>query len=277
MADGGAQLLLDFTPWRLVSLGFAAAGMLLIPAILSLREPHRMEVRQQGGGSVRELWAYRFFLIPLLVGTTFLSGMSTGVLSWMAPALTRIYGRQPGDFAGWFGAVSLVSVLAGMLVGGRLSEYFRRREGRGSPMRPAALAAAACVPASFVAMMPDLIWFAAMAIVFTIAFAIAITIPMIVINFQIPNELRGVVMGLYVVTVSLGGALAAPLVATVSARFGGDAMLGYGMAAVGGPFALLAAACFWWASLNREPLAATVPAADQARRRLRSLVTGQEA
>lgn len=248
MAAGGAELPFGLTPWRMVSLGFAAGGILLVPAILSLREPHRMEVQQAGGGSIRELWAFRGFLVPLLAGTTFLSGMSTGVMSWMPPALTRIYGQQPGDFAGWFGAVSLVAVLAGMLAGGRLSEYFRRREGRGSVMWPAACAALLCVPGSFVAMMPDLLWFAAAAIVFTIAFAVAITIPMIAINFRIPNELRGAVMGLYIVTVSLGGAVASPLVAMASGGLGGDAMLGHGMAIVGAPAALMAAACFWWAS-----------------------------
>ncbi|HEY0596182.1 MFS transporter [Sphingopyxis sp.] len=259
LAAGGSDLLFGLTPWRLVSLGFAIAGILLVPAVLSLREPVRMEVEQQGGGSARELWAYRGFLVPLLAGTTFLSGMSTGILSWMPPALTRIYGQEPGDFATWFGTVSLVSVLAGMVAGGRLSEYFRQREGRGSVMRPAAFAALLCVPASFVAMMPDLVWFAAAAIVFTIAFAVAITIPMIAINFRIPNELRGAVMGLYIVTVSLGGAAAAPLVAMASAAFGGDAMLGQGMAAVGAPFALLAALAFWWASRSGNTSPATAP------------------
>lgn len=253
MTAGGADLLFGLTPWRMVSLGFAVAGILLVPAILSLREPHRMEVQQAGGGSIRELWAFRGFLFPLLAGTTFLSGMSTGVMSWMPPALTRLYGQQPGDFAGWFGVVSLASVLAGMLAGGRLSEYFRRREGRGSVMWPAAFAALLCAPASFVAMMPDLFWFAAAAICFTIAFAVAITIPMIAINFRIPNELRGAVMGLYIVTVSLGGAAAAPFVAIASGRLGGDAMLGHGMAMVGAPAAIMAALCFWWASRGSAP------------------------
>jgi hypothetical protein len=84
---------------------------------------------------------------------------------------------------------------------------------------------------------------------------------MVAISFTIPNELRGVVMGFYVVTVSLGGAFAAPLVAMASAAFGGDAMLGHGMAAVGAPFALMASACFWWASRGRKLSAQPVPAA----------------
>jgi len=251
-ADPGA--LFGLTPWRVVSLAFALAGVLLIPLLATIREPARMEVRQAGGGTFREIWAFRGFLLPLLGGTMFLSGMSTGVLSWIPPALTRLYGQQPGDFAGWFSAVSLVSSVAGILAGGKLVDRVHRRGGRGRVMRPAAIAALLCVPASFMAVMPNLIWFALCAMLFTIAYAVAISIPVIAINFRIPNELRGAVMGLYVVTVAVAGAAAAPLVAVAGKMLGGDAMLGEGMAVIGAPFALLAALCFWRTSrTDAEP------------------------
>lgn len=243
-----STFLFGLAPWRIVSLLFAAAGALLVPVTLSLREPPRLEARQAGGGSLGELWSYRGFLIPLLAGTTCLSGMSTAVLTWLPAAITRVYGQQPGEFASWFGTVSLVAILAGMLAGGKLGERFHRREGREGVLRPAAFAAIVCAPASFMATMPDLVWFAASTICFTIAYAIAISVPMIAINFRIPNELRGAVMGCYIVTVSLGGAFAAPLVALVSSALGGDAMLGQGIALVGAPFACCAALCFWWAT-----------------------------
>ena len=242
------DILFGFAPWRLISLAFALAGALLIPAILALREPERKEVRQTGGGGLRELWAYRAFLLPLLAGTTCLSAMSTGILSWLPPALTRIYGQQPGDFAGWFGSVSLGSVLAGMFAAGKLGEAVHRRAGRGRIMLPAIFASLLCVPASFLAMMPNLEWFAAGAILFTLAYAVAISMPMIAISLRIPNELRGAVMGLYIVTVSVSGAIAAPLVALASSALGGDARLGEAMAMVGAPSALLAAMSFWWMS-----------------------------
>jgi MFS family permease len=245
------DFLLSLAPWRLISLAFALAGALLLPAILSLREPVRKEVRQQGGASLTELWAYRAFLMPLLAGTTCLSAMSTGILSWLPPALTRIYDQQPGDFAGWFGAVSLISVLAGMFAAGRLGEAVHRRAGRGRVMMPAVYASLLCAPASFLAVMPNLGWFAAAAVLFTLAYAIAISMPMIAISLRIPNELRGAVMGLYIVTVSISGAVAAPLVALASSALGGDARLGEAMAMVGAPSALLAAIAFWWMSRGR--------------------------
>lgn len=116
--------LLGLTPWRVVSLAFAAGGGAIIPLLATLREPPRLEVREKGGGTFGEIWSFRTFLVPLLGGTMFLSGMSTGVLSWILPALTRIYGQQPADFAGWFSAITLVSSVSGLLAGGKLGEIF---------------------------------------------------------------------------------------------------------------------------------------------------------
>jgi MFS family permease len=242
------DLLANMAPWRLLSLAFAAAGALLVPAVLSLREPRRMEVQQASGGSMRELWAWRRFLVPLLAGTTCLSALSSAILSWLAPALTRLYGQQPGDFASWFGAVSLVSVLAGMLAAGKLGEAAHKRAGRGQVMLPAVYASLLCAPASFLAMAPSLSWFAAGVVIFTAAYAVAITLPIIAIGLNIPNELRGAALGLYIVTVSVAAAAAAPLVALASQALGGEAMLGRGMALIGAPSALLAATSFWWMS-----------------------------
>ncbi len=232
--------------WRTLSLAFACGGMLLIPLLTLLREPPRMEVRERGEGTLKELWAFRGFLLPLLAGTMFLSGMSTGILSWIPPALTRIYGQQPADFAGWLGAVSLGASVTGLLAGGKLADHLLLRGERAAITRPAAVAALLCVPASFLAMMPGLVGFAIAAVIFIIAYAIAISIPVIAINFRIPNELRGLVMGLYVVTVSLAGAISGPLVALVSGWLGGEARLGESMALVGAPFAFVASICLWW-------------------------------
>lgn len=262
VSAGPGGLPFGLSPWRVLSLAFAAGGVLLIPLLALLREPPRMEVRDRGGGTLVELWAFRTFLLPLLGGTTFLSGMSTGILSWIPPALTRLYGQQPADFAGWFGAVSLGASVVGLLAGGKLADHLLRRGDRGGITRPAAIAALLCAPASFLAMMPSLIGFAIAAVTFIVAYAIAISIPVIAINFRIPNELRGLVMGLYVVTVSLGGALSGPLVALVSEWLGGEARLGESMALVGAPLAMLASLCLWWTT--RRPSTGTGVSPDLA-------------
>ncbi|HWE47911.1 MAG TPA: MFS transporter, partial [Caulobacteraceae bacterium] len=100
MVTANPQALHGLAPWRTVTLAFAAVGVVLLPAILLMREPVRQEVsRRKANGSIHELWSYRRVLIPTFAGIMFLSGAATGVSSWIAPALMRLYGQQPGQFA----------------------------------------------------------------------------------------------------------------------------------------------------------------------------------
>ncbi|VWC51144.1 major facilitator transporter [Burkholderia lata] len=247
------------SPWRAVSLIFAAFGLLLIPAILALREPARMEMRSTGSsGSFRALWNYRRFLIPLFVGMMALGGLVSGLRTWCAPALMRLYELQPGDFASWLSAVMLISGLAGHLLSSRLVNMARGRGGDQTAMLLAAIAAVLCIPGSFLATTSDTWGFAALMSLFMVASGVAVSIPVIVINFRIPNELRGLCMGLYVVLISLSGMIGAPLIGYANQRLGGDATLGEAMALVGGPFALLAALSFWvatWSWAAAPPIA----------------------
>jgi MFS family permease len=250
--DANPQALLGLNSWRAVFVGFALFGLLLMPFVATMREPARMEVEQAGGGTFRELWSYRGFLVPLFVGMMFMVGASTVVVVWAPPALMRLYGQQPGQFAGWFSAVTLIAGIAGYFTAGAVAELARRRGGGRLVMLPAVIGAALCVPGAFLATMPDVFWFGAASALFMASFGIAIAVPIIAISLRVPNELRGMTMGLNVVMMGVGAALSPPLVALVSETLGGEAMLGDAMAGVAAPFALLAALCFWNATLARS-------------------------
>jgi len=235
-------------PWRAVPLLFAILGLCLLPLVLAMREPARMEMGERGRGSLRNLWAYRRFLIPLFAGLTFLAGAVSAIHVWFAPALMRLYDLEPGDFAIGFSIQMLVTSVIGFAASGALVNFARNRGGDRLLMLPAAIAAALCAPAAFMALTPNVIWFAAFNAMFAIASGIAISIAVISISFRIPNELRGLTMGLYLVLISITGAIGSPLVGFVSNLLGGEMMLGHAMAAVGAPFALLAGLSFWIAT-----------------------------
>lgn len=235
--------LAGLTPWRAV---FALAAITALPVlglILMMREPKRMEVREQGGGTWRELWTYRGFLVPLLAGVGLLTGMSTSIATWAAPALMRLYHQQPGDFAGWYAAVILGSGGVGVAASGQLVSWAQRNGGYSAVMIPAAIGALVCAPASAMGMAPGVSLFAGALTVFQLAVSVAIVVPVIAINFLIPNELRGRAFGLYIISGAIGSSLSAPAVAALSGLLGGEHMLGYAMAGVGAPMAVLAAAC----------------------------------
>ncbi|MDZ3833607.1 MAG: MFS transporter [Sphingopyxis sp.] len=240
------DILWGIAPWRALLIGFAIGGLLLIPFLARLKEPQRMEAGEAQGGKLRELWAYRRFLAPLIVGIMALSGVASGVTIWIAPALMRLYGQEPGDFATWMSALALVTGLGGAYLSGQLAQ---RAHGRGvNMMAPAAIAAAIGTIGSFVAMMPDVLWFGIAMGIASLANAVAIAIPVIAVNYRIPNELRGLTMGLYIVLLAIVGGVMAPLVAVASDYLGGEMMLGRAMALVGVPFSLLATLCFWKAA-----------------------------
>ena len=112
----------------------------------------------------------------------------------------------------------------------------------------ATVAAVICVPSCFLAMTSAVWGFAILMTVFAIASGIAVAIPVIILNVRLPNELRGLSMGLYVVLLSISGMMGAPLIGYVSQQLGGDQMLGQAMAVVGAPFAALAAISFVFAT-----------------------------
>lgn len=242
------------TPWRAVFLAFAGVGMITFPALLGIGEPARQERGARAGtsGGFSELWQYRRILLATFLGIMFLTGVSTGVSAWAAPALMRLYHQKPGDFAGWYSLTALIAGGLAVLASGKLVERERRNGGRGAIMRPAAFAALVMAPASFLAVVPNVACFAVASTIFIFCSSIGIAVPVIALNFRIPNELRGLTMGAYLVLFALSGAIAAPLVAAVGRWLGGDMMIGWAMASTGAPFAILAAA-FFWAASRAEP------------------------
>jgi MFS family permease len=236
------------SPWRVVSLIFVGFGLLLIPLLLGMREPPRMEVRDAGKGSFSALWDYRAFLLPLFAGIMFLSLVASAVRVWALAALVRLYGLQPDDFAMSSSAIVLVAGIASLLLGSKLINVARASGDDRRMIMPAVVASILCAPASFVATMPNTIWFAVLATLFLLVSGIAIAVPVMAISFRIPNELRGLSMGLYVVLVAIAGMIGAPLVGALSTAMGGDMMLGWAMAAVGAPASLLTAFSLWFAS-----------------------------
>lgn len=235
-------------PWRAICLLFAVLGILLIPLLLSMKEPARMDVRASDSGSFRDLWNHRDLLVPLFLGIMFLSGMSSGIALWVAPALMRLYQLTPGDFAVPYSAIALATGMAGLLIGSALVNMAQARGEPRQVMRPAYLAAALAAPATCMALMPTWLGFALAGTAFLLCVQVAISIPVITINLAIPNRLRGLTMGVYTVLFAAAGAISPPLIGYTSDALGGGSMIGNAIAFVGVSCGLLAASSFWRAS-----------------------------
>lgn len=240
--------LLGLSPWRAVYIIAAALGLVLLAALLIVKEPVRQE-REAEARSPRqaasELWRYRPFLAPLLMAMLFSAIAIQAAQTWATPVLMRGYGLTPGEFAGWLGTVMIAGGILGAFGGGQLAELGRRRGGRAGVLLPAALASLAIAPLALFALAPTIPLFALMlgaALLFGAAVAI---IGVVAITLNIPNEIRGLAIGASVFMTAVFGVATGPAaIALVSQWLGGEAMLGSAIALVAAPCALLAALFF---------------------------------
>lgn len=248
MSAAHRHLLGGLAPWRALYVGAALIGVPLLLLFLLLEEPARQERQRHATGvaaAMRELWAYRGFLGPLLAAMVFTQITMQAASVWATPVLVRDFGLTPGQFAGWLSAVMLGSGMLGALGGGGLGELGRRRGGRAGVLLPALLAALATVPLSLFALAPSVPIFAGLLALDIFAGAIIATLGAVAITLNIPNEIRGLALGANVFASAVFGTATAPTaIALVSRALGGEGRLAAAIAGVSAPSALVAALFF---------------------------------
>lgn len=224
-------------PWRSVHLliGLGSAAWLL--PMLLLREPPRHELGNVVDPSYREalaaIWERRRLLAPLFIGQTsvVMADASAGI--WAAPVLVRDYGQTPEQFGPWMGGVIVLSGLLGSIAGGLAADLGQKSRVPGGMLGIAALAALVSIPAAFFPLMPSTTGFALALFVLLICGAITGLVTSTAIAVLVPNEIRGVCLGAFIVVGSLFGIGVAPTLATLIAEaLGGEAYIRQGLTAL---------------------------------------------
>lgn len=259
-ARGGLPLVTGLAPWRATHAVLALVSLALLLPLLLLREPARHEVAATVHAPfsvlAAELWSRRAFLAPLFVGQVAVVMADNAALVWAAPVLSRRYGLQPGDFAGWMGALVFGSGLVGTLLGGFAADWGQRRAQRGGLLLGAVIAAAIGVPAALFPIGPTVTWFAVAFGLLSLCGAITGLVTSVALTVLIPNELRGLCIGAFIAFAGLiGFGIAPSLVTGISGLLGGESHLGPALAIVGVVTGALSVAGFLLA-LRRAPLSA---------------------
>ena len=243
------------SPWRVLYVAAALFCLALLPALASLREPARQERTAEPGGTgaaLRLLWAYRSFMVPTLAALLFSVVPFQAATAWVAPVLMRKFALSPGQFAGWLSAVTLGGGIAGAVSGGVLAEACRRRLGPRGVLVPALAAALVAAPLSLFALMPNLALFLLLLAPSLFCAGLIPTLGAVAFTLNIPNEVRGLAIGIYVMGAALFGSAVAPaLTALVSQAIGGETMLGAAIAVVSVP-CLLASAGFFGVAIRKK-------------------------
>jgi MFS family permease len=241
-------LLANLAPWRSVHLAFGAASAALTLLLVTLREPDRREIGEHSantGAALRAIWQRRRLLAPLFLGqvTVVMADAAAGI--WAAPVLTREFGLQPEQFSGWMGLVILLSGLIGAVLGGVGADLGHRSKMRGGIIVAAVVAAVLSIPGAFFPLMPTILGFALMLALLLTCGAVTGLVTAAAIAVLVPNEIRGVCLGVFIVVGAVIGFGVAPTMVTwVSAAMGGPQALGYGLALTGASTSAIAALGF---------------------------------
>lgn len=237
-AGAGLAHWLPLSPWRLIHADFAVAGLALVLGVLCLREPARRETQAKVAPPLRRslaaLWARRAYLLPLFVGQVTVVMADTAAGIWIAPVITRRYGQAPEQFAGWSGLVILTGGFVGSVLGALTADFGQSRRWRGGILGGAVVAAGLSIPLAAYPLMPSATSFAWVLGLFLACGSITGLVTATAIAVRVPNELRGVCLGGFVVLGALIGFGVAPtLVSLVGSALGGPAQLPLALALVG--------------------------------------------
>ena len=213
----------DLAPWQFTFIAVGLPGAVIALLFATLREPERRGRAEPGVvpawsvviAYLRQNW--RLYL-PLHIGIPFIVVMLYGLQSWVPTILVRVFEMDLADAGRQYGVVALLAGSAGVLTGPVAERFLRRRGDTVAPLRVAmigALSATACLTAL------PFCTSAGTALTVIAGASFSVTLPLAlastVMQTVTPNEMRGVVNGLYVVTTNvLGLALGPTLVAATT-------------------------------------------------------------
>ncbi len=245
-------------PWRSTHYLLAAISAVLILPLLFLREPERRETeagpRAPFGVVIRELWSRRAFLGPLFFGQVSIVMADAAAVIWAAPVLSRNYGLQPAQFAGWMGLLLFATGILGAVLGGVSADVGLRSGRRNGLLIGAVVAAALGIPAALFPISPNVPVFALALGTLMLCGTVTGLIISVALTVMLPNEVRGLCIGAFISIAGLIGFGVAPtLTALVSDLLGGETHLGSALAIVGTVVSIAGLGGFWLA-MRRTPV-----------------------
>lgn len=207
-------------PWQFTFIAVGLPGVLIALLFATLKEPQRRGRRDVSAVPPwREVAAYivkeRRIYVALHLGVPFIVVMLYGLQAWVPTILVRVFDMDLADAGRQYGVVALLAGSAGVLTGPFVERALRAIGDVSAPLHVAMLGAlSATVFLCALPFAPDSAW--ALAAIAGASFSVTLPLALITTVMQAvtPNEMRGVVNGLYVVTTNvLGLALGPTLVA----------------------------------------------------------------
>lgn len=203
----------EVRPWQLTFIIVGAPGLLLAAMLLTIREPVRRGTLQAvPTGAVpwsvvwQHAWRHRRVYFAFLVGVPFNVVLLYGLQSWVPTFLVRVHEWDLPLAGRAYGVVALVSGSAGVLAGPVAARWLESRGRADAPLRIAAWSAGLASLSAIAGVLQPDAWLS-LALIGVASFWITFPFALITAALQrvTPNEMRGLVAGVYVVMVSVMG------------------------------------------------------------------------
>ena len=241
----------ELAPWQFTFVAVGLPGLLVASLLLSIREPARKGRTSQTRDAPPWKTVFAFvrkharIYVALLIGSPFIIVMLYGLQGWIPTVLVRVYEWDLAQAGRVYGVVALLAGSGGVLTGPWVARRLEAWGHADAPLRLAAIAAAAAAIA--MALLP---WqsspYAGLACVALASFFVTLPLALVASALQLvtPNEMRGVVVGTYVVTTNVIGLALGPTLVAASTDylFGDPGAVAWSLALVSvvvGPIAIV--------------------------------------
>jgi len=256
LANRGAfaswPLIGSLPPWRMVLVLFGAIGLVAPLALMTVREPRRLETTESTlPGSTGGFFSrHGRVLIPLYLGCGLLAVGDYGLISWAPSVLSRRFQWRSDEVGLAFGFITAVAGILGSISGGSLSDFAERRKGLEGRFKVCVLAAIGAVCAALAVSGPSSGFVLAGVGLWVLISTVGGIGGPVAIQSAVPNQYRGLSASVFTFCNTLLGYGCGPtLVAVVTDRgLHAPESVGYAISAVVAPAAAIAALLFFQAS-----------------------------
>ena len=214
----------DVATWQFTFMAVALPGVLIVALLSTMTDPARQQTSTEALTTPpwRDVFAFirseaRIYL-AVLVGVPFVIVILYGLQGWVPTILVRVYGWDLADAGRIYGTIALVSGSAGVLCGPVLGNWLKRRGFEDYPLRVGVIGAVG-IMLSICSLPWQTTGTSALVCIGLASFFVTLPLALMTLVLQIvtPNEMRGVVAGIFVVSANvLGLGLGPTLVAATT-------------------------------------------------------------
>ncbi len=228
-------------PWQTTFIVVGLPGLVVAAIIGMMREPSRKDVIESADGSAAEItfrevlqyvWSRRAVYGAIFIGMAVVAAVNFMFQGWIPTLYTRVHGWEISSIGYAFGVILLIFGPLGILLGGRLGDYFASKGDKGGHAKAAFIGSLFMAPgmiATPVIPNPQLALAGLALIPFGMAF---ITVNIVSSMLRVtPNQMRGLAYALLLMAMSFAGMSLGPFLPALITDyvFANEMMVGYSM------------------------------------------------